>query len=228
MAQALVETIFDVCYLSGVVAAGIIMFTRGGKDPLVKKFGLMAVLLGAGDAFHLVPRMYALWTTGLEANAAALGVGKLVTSITMTVFYLILYYIWRERYHITGRKSLTAVMWVLTALRIGLCLLPQNDWLAYRQPLFFGILRNIPFAIMGVLIIILFAQKVAETKDGIFRYMALAVTLSFAFYIPVVLFAETIPMLGMLMIPKTLAYVWVVLMGWKLYKQSSGKKASGN
>ena len=37
-----------------------------GNQPLVKKFGLMAVLLGAGDSFHLVPRSYALWTAGLE------------------------------------------------------------------------------------------------------------------------------------------------------------------
>ena len=31
-----------------------------------------------------------------DANAAALGFGKFVTSITMTVFYLLLYYIWRD------------------------------------------------------------------------------------------------------------------------------------
>ena len=35
--------------------------------------------------------------------------------------------------------------------------------------------------------------------------------LSFAFYIPVVLLADVIPMIGMLMIPKTCAYVWTVL-----------------
>ncbi|MFV0399985.1 MAG: hypothetical protein ACK5LX_05100 [Oscillospiraceae bacterium] len=223
MAQALAETIFDICYLVGVITAGSIMFAKGRGNPLVRKFGFMAVLLGAGDAFHLVPRMYSLWTTGLEANAAALGVGKLVTSITMTVFYLILYYIWRERYRIEGRKSLTAVMWALTGLRVVLCLLPQNDWLNYRQPLFWGILRNIPFAVMGVLIIVLFAVEVRRSKDKVFRFMPLAVTLSFGFYIPVVLFAATIPMLGMLMIPKTLAYVWIVLMGWKLYRQSAAQ-----
>ena len=85
-----------------------------GKNPLVKKAGLMAALLGAGDSFHLVPRAYALWTTGLAANAAALGVGKFITSITMTIFYLILYYIWRDRYQIKDRKSLTTTMWVLS------------------------------------------------------------------------------------------------------------------
>lgn len=103
MAQAIAETIFDVCYLSFALIVGLTMLFKG-KSTLVKKAGLMAALLGAGDAFHLVPRAYALWTTGLEANAAALGIGKFVTSITMTIFYLILYYIWWERYQVKGRK----------------------------------------------------------------------------------------------------------------------------
>ena len=220
MAQALIETIFDICYLVGVVIVGIIMFTRGNADPLVRKFGIMSVLLGAGDAFHLIPRMYALWTTGLEANAAALGIGKLVTSITMTLFYLILYYIWRDRYDVHRHKGLSVSLWSLTAARIVLCLLPQNDWLSHSQPLLWGVLRNIPFIIMGIIIIAIYAQKTTISQDKVFRFMPLAITLSFAFYIPVVLFASIIPMLGMLMIPKTLTYVWIVMMGWKLYKQS--------
>lgn len=223
MAQALFETIFDVVYLCGVITAGIIMMVKGRKNSLVKLFGFMAVLLGAGDSFHLVPRMYALWTTGLEANAAALGVGKLITSVTMTVFYLILYYIWRERYHIKGRTGLTVTIWALTAIRIALCALKGNRWLDFNQPLFYGILRNIPFAIMGIIIIVIFIQEIKKTDDKVFRFMPLAVILSFGFYIPVVLFSSAVPLLGMLMVPKTLAYVWVVAMGWQLFQQSKIK-----
>lgn len=219
MAQAMAETVFDVLYLGFAITAGLTMFIKG-KDTLVKKAGLMAALLGAGDSFHLIPRSYALWTTGLEANAAALGIGKLITSITMTIFYLILYYVWRDRYQIKGRKSLTVAMWTLSALRIALCMLPQNQWLTYRQPLFFGVLRNIPFAIMGVIIIVIFAQETKKADDAVFRFMPLAVGLSFGFYLPVVLFSGILPIIGMLMIPKTMAYVWIVLMGWKLYRQA--------
>lgn len=224
MAQALAETIFDVLYLSFVITVGVIMAVKGKNNPLILKFGLMAALLGAGDAFHLVPRSIALWTTGLEANAASLGIGKLITSITMTVFYLILYYIWRERYQITGKRALTVAMWALAAARVALCLLPQNQWLSYRQPLEFGILRNIPFAGMGILIIVLFAQEAKKANDKALRWMWLAVTLSFGFYLPVVLFAETVPPIGMLMIPKTLAYVWVVLMGWSIFRKEQKEK----
>lgn len=44
--------------------------------------------------------------------------------------------------------------------------------------------------------------------------MWLSIVLSFGFYIPVVLWADSIPLIGMLMIPKTCAYVWAVLMGY--------------
>ena len=220
MVQALAESIFDVLYLTFAIIIGIYLIMKGGKGTLVQKFGIMALVLGAGDSFHLVPRAISLWTTGLEANAAALGIGKLITSITMTIFYVILYYIWRERYQISGRKNLTITMWVLAAVRVALCAFPQNQWLSYQQPLLWGILRNIPFAIMGVILIVLFAQETKRSNDRIFRNMWLAITLSFAFYLPVVLFAEKIPLIGMLMIPKTLAYVWIVVMGLMLYRQT--------
>jgi hypothetical protein len=225
MAQALAESIFDVLYLTFAIIIGIFLIVKGGKGSLVQKFGIMAIVLGAGDSFHLVPRALALWTTGLEANAAALGIGKLITSVTMTIFYLILYYIWRERYQIQGRKGLTVTMWVLAALRVALCAFPQNQWLTYHQPLLWGILRNIPFAIMGILLIVVFAQEAKRANDRVFSFMWLAITLSFLFYLPVVLFAEVFPLVGMLMIPKTLAYVWIVVMGLNLYLQTKKQQS---
>ncbi len=217
MAQAIGETVFDILYLSFALIAGLTMLIKG-NSAIVKKAGLMAALLGAGDSFHLVPRSYALWTKGLEANAAALGIGKFITSITMTIFYLILYYIWRDRYKVTGRKNLTLTMWILSILRIALCLLPQNQWLSCHPPLLYGILRNISFAAMGILVIVRFAQESKKACDRIFRFMPLAVGLSFGFYLPVVLFSGTAPAVGMLMIPKTLAYVWIVCMALQLYR----------
>ena len=106
MPQAIAETIFDVFYLGFAILTGVTMLLRG-EGPLVKKAGWMTFLLGAGDSFHLAPRCWALWTTGLEANAAALGFGKFVTSITMTVFYLLLYYIWRDYYQAGERRGLS-------------------------------------------------------------------------------------------------------------------------
>lgn len=212
--QAIMETLFDVVYLFTVITVGIIMIKKSNGKQQYRLFGIMAVLLGFGDAFHLVPRAYALLTTGLESNATALGIGKLITSITMTIFYIILYHIWRNRYNITKQKWLTICIYILGIIRITLCMFPQNQWLNYHAPISWGIYRNIPFAIMGIIIIILFYSESKKHSDNNFRFMWFAIVLSFAFYIPVVLWADNIPLLGMLMIPKTLAYVWIVFMGY--------------
>lgn len=212
--QAIFETAFDILYLASVLLMGAAMLRRAASRQ-GRLLGLMAVILGCGDAFHLVPRAVALCTTGLESHAAALGVGKLVTSVTMTVFYVLLYQVWRERYGVTDRKGLTLVVYALAAVRVALCLFPQNDWLSYRQPLSWGVARNVPFALLGLLIIVLFFREARRTEDRGFRWMWLAVALSFGFYIPVVLFAESVPPVGMLMIPKTVAYVWMVVMGFR-------------
>ncbi|MFG6323026.1 MAG: hypothetical protein K1W41_16615 [Lachnospiraceae bacterium] len=213
--QAIAETLFDAVYLITVITLGITMMRKSGGRAQYRLFGIMAVVLGLGDSFHLVPRALALCTTGLENYTAALGIGKLITSITMTVFYILLYYVWRSRYHISGKKGITAAVYLLSALRIILCIFPQNGWLRANPPLSWGIYRNIPFALLGLLIILLFFQEAKRQHDTAFRYMWLTIVLSFGFYIPVVLWADIIPMIGMLMIPKTCAYVWTVLIGYR-------------
>jgi len=210
--RAIIETVFDIFYLVTVLTLGIRMIRGSKAGTQFRLFGLMAVVLGAGDAFHLVPRALALCTTGLESYAVPLGLGKWITSVTMTVFYVLLYYVWRKRYQIEGQKDLTIAVYALSAVRIVLCMMPQNQWLTNHTPLTWGILRNIPFALLGLLIIVLFYHSAKEHRDQAFR-----------FYIPVVLWADVNPLIGMLMIPKTCAYVWTVLIGYNAMKAENGK-----
>ena len=77
--QAFVETLFDAVYLITVITIGILMIRGSGEKVQFRLFGFMAVVLGAGDAFHLVSRAYALCTTGLENYTVPLGLGKWIT-----------------------------------------------------------------------------------------------------------------------------------------------------
>lgn len=217
MIQAVIETVFDVVYLFTVSFIGIKMIKESKGNRQFVLYGVMAVTLGFGDAFHLLPRAWALCTTGLENYTFLLGIGKFVTSITMTLFYVLLYYVWKERYAIKENTKTTVEVWGLAILRIFLCLFPQNRWLDANPPLSWGVYRNIPFLLLGLLIIVLFYQNAKQDKA--FRYLWLTIVLSFVFYIPVVLFADQLPMIGMLMIPKTCAYVWTVLIGYCAMKE---------
>lgn len=218
--QAIMEPVFHVTYLSTVIFIGFIMIRKSSGNNYFKLFGIMSVTLGLGDAFHLIPRIIALMTTGFEDHAVSLGFGKFVTSITMTIFYLILYTLWKKRYNISSVPKLDISMWSLATVRIALCFFPQNQWFIYEPSITWAIHRNIPFAIMGLIIIFLFYKSGVRHNDKNAKRIALAVVLSFGFYLPVVLWAQVHMLIGMLMIPKTLAYVWVIFIGYGEFRKS--------
>lgn len=213
--QAIMEPIFEVAYLITILTLGLIMVFKSKGNNGRRLFGIMALVLGCGDAFHLVPRMIGLITDTMDMRVASLGFGTLVTSITMTVFYVLLYHYWCGRYKKPVKSMLTVCVYALAILRVALCLFPQNEWLSANSPVAWGIYRNIPFAILGAIIVMIFYREARKTNDKSFRFAWLAVLLSFLFYIPVVLWADSIPMIGMLMIPKTVCYVWLVTMGFR-------------
>lgn len=125
--RAIFETLFDIVYLVTVITIGVRMIRGSKGNRQFQLFGWMAVVLGAGDSFHLVPRALALCTTGFDAYAVQLGLGKWITSITMTVFYVLLYFVWRERYQVKNHVATTAAIFALAAIRVALCMLPQNQ-----------------------------------------------------------------------------------------------------
>ena len=219
--QAIMESIFSTAYLILVITLGCYTVFHSKNNRQYRLFGIMTLILGFGDAFHLVPRIIALNTTGLGDYTAALGFGKLTASITMTLFYVILYHIWKMRYNVTDKNTLTVSVYVSAVTRIILCLFPQNNWLSIDAPYEWGIYRNIPFVVLGIIIIVIYFQMARKNNDHVFRFLWFAVLLSFIFYIPVVLWADINPLFGMFMLPKTCAYVWIVWMGFR----SKGKNS---
>lgn len=208
----IMEAVFCVFYMVLVTILGSKTAAAGRKNREILWFGIMSLALVFGDAFHLIPRVLAALNPGGDYHAA-MGIGTLITSITMTIFYLILYFVYSLRYSYHN-TPLTAAMVILAAARIALCLLPQNDWTG-ASPVSWGIYRNIPFVIMGIIMVVLFYRR---RSDSAFKWMWLAITLSFLFYLPVVLWSDVSPMVGMLMLPKTCMYIWAVVMGYKIRK----------
>lgn len=204
-----IEAVFDSLYLLSAFSIGIYLLRSDGSQVRVLA-GSMAILLAAGDAFHLVPRIGAILIGQEERLARVLGFGKLLTSITMTVFYLLLWQIGLLLFAPTPGSGWTAFVCGLAALRILLCLFPQNRWTDRHPSVRWGIYRNIPFLLLGAAVAGLFAVNAGRVPavDG----MWIAIALSYAFYIPVVLWSNTNPKLGMLMLPKTCAYLWILAM----------------
>lgn len=213
------ESIFDIGYLVVVISLGVRLLLEKSKE--ARLFGVMAIILGFGDAFHLISRVIShLSYGGFEAHQMALSWGKFVTSIIMTLFYVLFYYYYRNQSkdYSTSKRN---IIYLLALVRIGLTVLPQNGWGAIPENYMFGIYRNIPFAIMGALLIYWVYKE--RDKSGL-KYMSLCILLSFAFYIPVVLWADAYPVVGALMMPKTMAYLIIVVLGYKYFINGFDKK----
>ncbi len=201
------ESSFDILYLLFAVISGCVML-KSARSGTEKNMGLAALILGCGDAFHLVPRVIRYFS---EADmTAALGIGKLITSITMTVFYVLMYRIWLGYYGRREDRRVTAAVMGLAGLRIALCLFPQNGWLQNGGTFLWSLLRNLPFTALGAVICVLYYRQRGESAR--FRPVWMLVLLSFLFYLPVALGADAVPMLGMLMLPKTVCYILLIVL----------------
>lgn len=88
--------------------------------------------------------------------------------------------------------------------------MPGNKWTEKESPMNYSLYRNAPFFIMGAVVIIV--GFVNRQVMGAYEFLWLAVLLSFAFYAPVTIFTGKHKMLGMLMLPKTCMYVWILTM----------------
>ena len=210
------EVVFDILYLLGVISISFLIIRNGmaSNNKAVILFGIMGFLLGFGDSFHLVPRILGHLTTGLEDYQTALGIGKLITGTTMTIFYYLIY-----RYYVlvTGKnnKNIHLTILCLIVIRFALLALPGNDWLNNGTSLFYGILRNIPFAILGGIIVGLFLQVGSAKEFRLFKQMGYWIIVSFVCYIIVVVGSGAVPVLGAFMMPKTVAYFIIVYLGYK-------------
>ena len=208
------ESVFCIGYLLFDLVAGILFLTNA-SNPLFLLYGIMTLLLGFGDAFHLVPRVIKHIKGESERVKWWMNLGLAVTSVTMTIFYIILLYIWKIQNVSQDNQALseiaaafTGIIWTTALARIALCLMPQNDWFGDGNKRL-SLSRNIIFSIVGAAEIILFL--IMGGAYGI--TMAVCILLSFLFYLPVTLYAKENPKIGMLMIPKTIMYILMVSLG---------------
>jgi hypothetical protein len=192
--------------------------------PEVRSYALLFAwafgLLALGDTGHVGFRVWAYGRGGLDttikaagAQVGLVGLGALSTAITVTLFYVLMLWIWQRRF----KKPLGwfgTLLLGAAVVRLVVMAFPQNEWNNSVPPGTWSMIRNVPLVIQGLGVATLILRDARAAGDRTFELAGYMVLVSYGFYIPVILFVQRLPMLGMLMIPKTLAYVAIA---WLAY-----------
>jgi hypothetical protein len=214
-----VEILFNVTYLVVVWTLVVMMARRlptvAPEDrPVAVRFTWAFGLLALGDTGHVGFRVVAYLLGGLEAHPLLVGLGALSTAYTVTIFYMLMLDIWRLRF----KKPLGIFGWVLLGagvVRLVVMAFPQNQWGQIVAPYDWSLLRNALLVVQGLGVMYLILRDAIRTGDAPFKWIGVMIACSYAFYAPVILWAAQAPMLGMLMIPKTCAYLAVAIIGYR-------------
>ena len=202
------EAVFCILYLVFGYISSFVFYSNFANNSILILYVFLTMILVCGDSFHLVPRIINAFMEYFEKYEFWAGLGLLISSISMTVYYFVLFYICQE---ISGgiikNSAVKYGLFILGTIRIILCLFPQNNWFKSEGNIKWGIIRNVPFVFVGII------MMCVSCASGLIN-LAVAIFLSFAFYLPVVLFGKKNPKVGMLMIPKTIAYVYMICMGF--------------
>lgn len=223
------ETGFNVLYLAVVWVMVFLMSRDLGHVEkkhykVANLFRWAFVLLAVGDTGHVGFRVLANALGGVEQNGLLVGLGGLATAVTVTFFYVMMLYIWKERY----QASFGWFEYLLLGsvpIRLLVMAFPQNEWGSPTAPEFWGPFRNAFLMFLGLGVMYLILRDAAKSNDRLFRWVGYCIFFSYLFYTPVIFWVRDYPLLGMLMIPKTIMYVAIaVLAYYGLWLKAARKK----
>ena len=221
------EISFDVLYLFTIWVIVILMARKqvhltDRSSKVGKLFLASFFLLALGDTGHVGFRVLAYSLGGLANNPALVGLGALATAITVTFFYMLVAEIWRLRFS-HRRGILWWVLMLFGVLRLAIMIPSGNMWSSVVPPYGWSLARNIPLMVQGIGVAILLLVDGIRHSDGFSKKVSIMIFLSYACYTPVILFIQRVPMLGMLMIPKTVAYVAIAVIAYRALFRSKEK-----
>ena len=122
--------------------------------------------------------------------------------------------VWRQRFD-KPYGWFGTLLFVAVAVRLVIMTFPQNAWNQVVPPWGWSIARNAPLVVQGLGVAYLILRDARQQHDRTFAKIGWMIIASYAFYTPVILFVQRVPIVGMLMIPKTLAYIAIAVIGYQ-------------
>lgn len=213
MLKILEPTIYLI-YISAIIYLAIYLYKNSMGNKLYKAFASFALTLGLTDGIHLLTRIYALLTTGIEENLHIIGWGRMGSAILTSILFLFLYDIYNLRYEKRPNQPLNRFLYGLAIIRTILCILPMNKWFETVPSTKFALIRFIPLAIIGGLLTLVIYIHSKKDNDLNFIYIGVATLISTIFSEPYMFFNQASPGLVIFILIKSIALLLIIIMGY--------------
>lgn len=214
--HSIIKSSFYIVFIAISLVAGISMLTSTKGDKKAKLFGFMILVLGIGEGFHLLPRILEIFTHNTTTLEPYINTGRFIASMTIIFVYLILYWFYKVYYKVSNTRNLDIVLYVLAVIGVTISVVLMNS-----EGTLLIVLRNLPMVIIGSIIALELKKQASEMTKHPFKYLWLAVLLAMVFTVGFELLSASYPFFIILMMPKTLMYIWLVLMGYIAYKKNN-------
>jgi hypothetical protein len=233
-----IEVIFNISYLVVVWGLVLVIWRRRNElgaearrqaNLVIAAYGLLAL----GDSGHVGFRVWAYALGSLESQVQLFGrsftltgVGALMTAVTVTFFYVLMLELWRVRFQRTY-GWFEYLLIAAAGIRLVLMALPGNDWGSTVPPQPWSIVRNVPLMVQGLGLAYLILRDASARQDRTFSWVGVSILVSYACYAPVIFFVQQAPAIGMLMIPKTMAYLVIGFLAYAdIYRRQGAARAA--
>lgn len=194
------------------VSVKLLLNSKGNKKIMI--FGLLTFLLGIGEGFHIVPRILEIFNSDIDTYGPLMDSGRFISSISIIIVYLLLFWFWRVYYGVTDKKHMEIILLVLGFIGVILSVVLKDS-----SNFFPIILRNLPTLAIGSIVIYQYKNQATTSPSKGFGFMWLSLLLSLVFTIGFELLSYNYVFFTILMMPKTLMFIWIVLMGYMAYRR---------
>ncbi len=172
-----VEILFDLVYLVAIWGLVVAMYVRReevkAKERRVAWLMMLAfALLAFGDTGHVGARFaIALLSPRPQVAAYILGIGKAMTAVTVTLFYVVILAAWRHYFH-KAYGPFEYLLLFAALVRLIMLTMPMNHWDLPTAPQPWGMIRNIPFLFQGLGVVYLILRDAAATVTAPYTGLA--------------------------------------------------------
>jgi hypothetical protein len=220
------EVPFNFLYLIAIWGLVFAMINRREVVEQKDKGAALCILLAfaflaLGDTGHVGFRVIAYAMGSFETHISLLGrevnlvaLGSLATAWTFTIFYVCMVFMWKARFN-KKLGLLACLLLAAAAVRSLIMLHPANQWnsLEMQEPWY--TVRNVPLILMQAGVAYLIIRDARASADRTFIWIGIMIVISLMCYAPVVALVQTYPIIALLMIPKTLAYLGIAIIAFR-------------